>query len=87
MRRGEQWSKKKDNKRERAPNSVQCPQLDGNSDCMVDLEVWEFLGTSLVVQWLRFHSSTAGDAGLIPGQRTEIPHAPWHGPPKSMSIS
>ena len=44
---------------------------------------WDFP----VVQWLRFHSSTAGGAGLIPGQRTKIPHAPWHGPQKSMSIS
>ena len=25
-------------------------------------------GTSLVVQWLRLHTSTAGDTGLNPGQ-------------------
>ena len=25
-------------------------------------------GTLLVVQWLRCHTSTAGDTGLIPGQ-------------------
>ena len=31
-------------------------------------------GTSLVVQWLRSHPSTAGGTGLIPGQGTKIPH-------------
>ena len=35
-------------------------------------------GTSLVVQWLRLHTSNAGGAGLIPGQGTKIPHAAWH---------
>ena len=33
------------------------------------------LGTSLVVQWLRFHTFTAGDLGSIPGQGTKIPCA------------
>ena len=28
-----------------------------------------------MVQWLRSHTSNAGDAGLIPGGRTKIPHA------------
>ena len=28
------------------------------------------LGTSLVVQWLRFHARNAGGSGLIPGQET-----------------
>ena len=32
-------------------------------------------GTSLVVQWLIFHASTAGTPGSIPGQGTKIPHA------------
>ena len=31
--------------------------------------------SSLVVQWLRLHTSTAGDAGSIPGQEAKIPHA------------
>lgn len=31
------------------------------------------LGTSLVVQWLRLYSSTAGSIVLILGQRTKIP--------------
>ena len=30
---------------------------------------------SLVVQWLRFHASTARGGGSIPGQGTNIPHA------------
>ena len=31
-----------------------------------------FHGNSLAVQWLRPHTSTARDVGLIPGQGTEI---------------
>ena len=30
-------------------------------------------GISLAVQWLRFHVSTPGGTGLIPGQSTKIP--------------
>ena len=30
-------------------------------------------GTSLAVQWLRLHTSTAGGAGSIPGLGTKIP--------------
>ena len=33
--------------------------------------------TSLVVQWLGFCASTAGDTSLISGQGTKIPHAAW----------
>ena len=36
----------------------------------------------LVVQWLRLHTSTAGDRGLIPGQGTKILHAAWCRPRK-----
>ena len=32
-------------------------------------------GTSLAVQWLRLHASTAGVTGSIPGQGTKIPQA------------
>ena len=32
-------------------------------------------GTSLVVQWLRLCTSSAGGTGLIPGWRTKIPRA------------
>ena len=35
------------------------------------------LGTSLAVQWLRRHASTAGGTGSIPGPGTKIPHAMW----------
>ena len=31
-------------------------------------------GTSLAVQWLRLHASTAGGVGSIPGPGTKIPH-------------
>ena len=34
-------------------------------------------GTSLAVQWLRLHASTARSLGLIPGQGTKISHAKW----------
>ena len=33
------------------------------------------MGTSLVVQWLRFHASIAGGTGLIPGWGTKITYA------------
>ena len=33
--------------------------------------------TSLVVQWLRLHASSARGMGLIPGWGTKIPHAMW----------
>ena len=39
-------------------------------------------GTSLVVQRLRFHVSTAGDMGLIPGQGTKILQTTQHGEKK-----
>ena len=32
-------------------------------------------GTRLVVQWLRFHTSTAGGMGSIPSQGAKIPYA------------
>ena len=41
------------------------------------------MGTSLVVQWLRFHASNARGAGLIPGQGTKIPHAVQRGQNKN----
>ena len=34
------------------------------------LKTTEISGTSLVVQWLRLHTPSAGGPGLIPGQRT-----------------
>ena len=35
------------------------------------------LGTSQVVQWLRFHAANIGGVGLNPGWETKIPHAMW----------
>ena len=38
-----------------------------------------FTGTSLAVQWLRFHTSAAGGMSSIPGQGTKIPQAMQYG--------
>ena len=43
------------------------------------LQLKKWLGTSLVVQWLRFHASTVGSIDSIPGWRTKIPDTTWHG--------
>ena len=42
--------------------------------------------TSLVVQWLRLHASTAGGTRLIPGQKTKTLHAVQCGPPRHNTI-
>ena len=34
-------------------------------------------GTSLAVWWLKFHASTTGGIGSIPGQRIKIQDAAW----------
>ena len=39
----------------------------------------EYLGTSLVVHWLRLHSPNAGDMCSIPGWGNKIPHVAKHG--------
>ena len=36
-------------------------------------------GNSWAIQWLGLYASTAEGKGLIPGQRTKIPQAVWHG--------
>ena len=46
-----------------------------------------YLGTSLVVQWLGLHASTAGDTGLIPGQGTKILHAVWDSQKKKDKVA
>ena len=33
------------------------------------------LGNSLAVQWLGLHTSTTGGMGLLPDQKTKLPHA------------
>ena len=40
-------------------------------------------GTSLVVQWLRLHTSTSGGGGLIPDWGSMIPHATQCGQTKT----
>ena len=42
-------------------------------------------GTSLAVQWLRLHASTAGGMGLTPGRGTKMPHAVQHGQKKKLN--
>ena len=44
-----------------------------------------FAWTSLVVQWLRLHTSNSGDLGLIQGWGTNIPTCHM-GPPINKSI-
>ena len=41
------------------------------------------VGDFLVIQGLRFHASSAGDVGSIPGQEAKIPHASWCGQKKT----
>ena len=38
------------------------------------------MGTSLVVQGLKFHTANVGGKGLLPGWGAKIPHALRHGP-------
>ena len=38
------------------------------------LEKQAFIGTSLVVQWLKFLTSTSGSAGYIPGGGAKLLH-------------
>ena len=39
--------------------------------------IWNYWGTSLVVQWVKISASNAGRVGLIPAQEAGIPHALW----------
>ena len=47
----------------------------GEMDKLDLIKIKNFVGTSLVVQWLGLHASTAGGQGSIPGWGTKIPHA------------
>ena len=38
-------------------------------------QVLKQTGTSMLVQWLGLHASTARDTGLILGQGNKVPHA------------
>ena len=55
-------------------NNAICSNMDGPRDYH---SKWCKSGTSLAVQQLRLHASTAGCAGSIPGQGTKILHAAW----------
>ena len=44
----------------------------------MEIQIWDSR-TSLVVQQLRLQASNAGGKGSIPGQETNIPHAPQCG--------
>ena len=60
-----------------APN-VLCGSSNTMSSNFKMRQIWSTtykIGTSLVVQWLRLHASTAGGMDLIPGWRVKIPHA------------
>ena len=39
-------------------------------------------GTSLAIQWLRLHTSSAGGGVSFPGRGTKIPHVMWRGQKK-----
>ena len=41
--------------------------------------IFKTVETSLSIQWLRLHTSIAGQEGLIPGQGTKILHTAVHG--------
>ena len=47
----------------------------GNTSTCGGSSILNYREASLVVQWLRLCTSTAGGAGLISGQRTKIPRA------------
>ena len=44
------------------------------------------MGTSLTVQWLRLHASTAGDTGSILGLGNKIPYAVRGGQKKKKKL-
>ena len=45
----------------------------------------DIVGTFLLAQWLRTHASNAEGMGLIPSQRTRIPHIAQYGKKKKNS--
>ena len=44
-----------------------------------------YLETSLAIQWLKFHISTLGGMGAVPGWGAKIPHTGWQGKKKIIS--
>ena len=49
-----------------------------HSFCFTNLELY-YTETTLVVQWLRLHTSTVEGTGLTPDWGTKISHALWCG--------
>ena len=43
-------------------------------------------GNSWAIQWLGLCASTSEGKGLIPGQRTKVPQAAWHGQKKKKKM-
>ena len=62
--------------------------ISSHPECSISMDISRFviLGTSLVVQWLRLHASSAGGVGSIPVWETKIPHATWHGQKKKKNV-
>ena len=56
--------------------------MDSQQSCDIGIISLSFkdkvIGTSLTAQRLRLHAFSAGSMGLIPGQKTRIPHAVWY---------
>ena len=52
-------------------------QLAPTWSSRLSLKISPLLGTSLVVQWLRFCAPNAGGPSWFPGWRTKILHASW----------
>ena len=64
------------------PDTDPPPVITQISARLLGLKEKDDHGTSLVVQWLRLHASTAGDTGSIPGQGTKILHYMQCTPPQ-----
>ena len=64
-------------------NRIWGPEINPYTCSHITKKNW---GTSLAVQWLRLHASTAGGAGSIPGGGTKILHAVWCGQKKKNFI-
>ena len=59
-------------------------KITGNKKLDSSLSVTHYKkGNSLTIQWLGLGAFTARGLGSIPGQRTKIPRATWHGPIKT----
>ena len=62
--------------------------ISSHPGCSISMDIKKFviLGTSLVVQLLRLHASSAGGMGSIPVWETKILLATWHSQKKKIVI-